>query len=189
MSKGLLKSRRTKIELYSIYSKHRSVENKQIFDKYKNLYNKLLRAMKKLHYSKLLISHQGNLKKSWEIIKEACNKSGRAKNSSPKSLNINGNIINQTELIVENFNRHFTSVTTNIQQSIPPTDRPPDSYLDEVQANFIFNLTSPEQIMQIFSQLESKSSTDFTGLSTKFVKIIFKTSMIFSCCKNKYTFF
>ena len=172
MSKGLLKSRRTKIELYSIYSKHRSVENKQIFDKYKNLYNKLLRAMKKLHYSKLLISHQGNLKKSWEIIKEACNKSGRAKNSSPKSLNINGNIINQTELIVENFNRHFTSVTTNIQQSIPPTDRPPDSYLDEVQANFIFNLTSPEQIMQIFSHLESKSSTDFTGLSTKFVKII-----------------
>ena len=172
MSNGLLKSRRTKLELYSIYSKHRSVENKQIFDNYKNLYNKLLRAMKKLHYSKLLIAHQGNLKKSWDIIKEASNKSGRGNFSSPKSLNVNGNIISQTEQIVEHFNNHFTSITTNIQQSIPPTDRPPDSYLEEVEANFIFNFTSPEQIIQIFSQLESKSSTDFTGLSTKFVKII-----------------
>ena len=171
MSNGLLTSRRKKIELYSIWSKDRSAESKQIFNNYKNLYNKLIRAMKKLHYSMQLISHQGNLKKTWDIIKEACNKSGRA-NSSPKSLNINGNIISQTEEIVEHFNRHFTSVTTNIQQTIPPTDRPPDSYLDEAGANFSFNLTSSEEIIQIFSQLESKSSTDFTGLSTKLVKKI-----------------
>ena len=48
MSNGLLKSRRTKLELYFICSKHHSVENKLIFHNYKNLYNKLLRAMKKL---------------------------------------------------------------------------------------------------------------------------------------------
>jgi exonuclease III len=171
MSNGLLTSRRTKLKLFDKFTKKPCRENKENFTKYKNVYNKLLRAMKKMYYSKQLISNQGNLKKTWEIIKEACNKNRRG-NFSPQSLNVNGQQITQSDQIAEHFNQHFTSITDSIRQTIPPTDRPPDSYIEELDSNFTFNFTTPQQITEIFNALQSKSSTDFTGLSTKLVKQI-----------------
>ena len=174
MSKGLLISRQTKLKLYNVYTRSPSFENKVKFNAYRNIYNKLIRAMKKMFYSNQLINHQGNLKKTWEIIKEACNKR-KKKNNSTQTLNVNGQKITQTKDIVEHFNHHFTSIAENIQESIPPTDRPPDSYSEDLNSNFTFNPTTPQNIIKIFSLLESKSSTDFTGLSAKLVKNILLT--------------
>ena len=174
MSKGLLISRNTKLNLYKVYLRNPCFENKVKFNAYRNIYNKLIRAMKKMFYSNQLINHQGNLKKTWEIVKEACNKS-KKKNHSTQSLNVNGQIITQTKDIVEHFNRHFTSIAESIQQTIPPTDRPPDHYFEDLNSNLTFSSTTPQNIVKIFNLLESKSSTDFTGLSAKLVKNIILT--------------
>ena len=174
MSKGLLISRNTKLKLYKLFIRNPCFENKVKFNAHRNTYNKLIRAMKKMFYSNLLINNQGNLKKTWEIIKEACNKR-KQKNHSTQSLNVNGVKITQTKDIVEHFNRHFTSVAESIQQTIPPTDRPPDNYSEDLNSNFTFTSTTPQNIVKIFSLLESKSSTDFTGLSAKLIKNVILT--------------
>ena len=78
MSSALLKSRRTKIKLAKKVSKNPSHDLKEKFKAYKNLYNRLIRQRKKDYYNDCLISCQGDLKKSWDIIQEAVdNKKGK----------------------------------------------------------------------------------------------------------------
>ena len=48
-----------------------------------------------------------------------------------KECNIFGN-----ESMSKEFNLHFTNVAANIKDSINPTDKPPDSYLDKSASSF-----------------------------------------------------
>ena len=52
ITKGLLKSSKTKHKLYDEYLKNKS---------YKNLFESLKRKSKKLHYSKLIIKYKNNI--------------------------------------------------------------------------------------------------------------------------------
>ncbi len=71
ITKGLLKSRMTKMKLSKISARNPTFENKNKFKAFKNLYNKLSREMKKIYYQDQIIKHQGDAKKSWELIREA----------------------------------------------------------------------------------------------------------------------
>lgn len=171
MSKGLLKSRRTKIKLYKDFVKNPSEAKKIHFKTYKNLYNKLLKQMKKLVFSKQLIKHQGNLKKSWEIIQEA-SQLKKKKQDSPTSLVQEGKEYHCDSEMANIFNRHFTNVASVIRDKITPTDRPPDDFFTNSTTEFVMPELTPTSIIEIFSLLKEKNSLDYTGMSTSFIKKI-----------------
>ena len=74
LTNGLKISIKRKIKLYLLSRKNPTDENKNIYLNHKRLLQKLLRQSERLHYDDLLKQHIGNIKKSWEIIREVINK-------------------------------------------------------------------------------------------------------------------
>ena len=166
MTKGLLKSRQTKIKLAKKRAKNPSQHNKSKFVKYKNLYNTLLRAMKKKYYNERLIKCQGDLKKSWETVREAAGVK-RKKSSMTDKLISAGNIISGDKDLAESFNLHFSNIATKIQDSIIPTTQQPDLYLEETEFNFempslTINMTNYQDLSKTHGILEGKEMWDTT---------------------------
>jgi hypothetical protein len=69
MTKGLLVSRRTKINLLKRSLTEPTEQNKLKYREFRNLYNKLLRIRKKSHLQERLNKCQKNPKKTWEILR------------------------------------------------------------------------------------------------------------------------
>lgn len=171
MTNGILKCRKKKFQLQKVFAKNPTPLNKAMFINYKNTYNRVLKTRRKLYYSELLISYQGNLKKTWQTIKEASGLSSN-KNAFTDSLNINEINISGNEHMSKEFNFHFTNIAANIKESINPTDKPPDSYLNECRSSFQMPNITPEIIYAIVKDFEDKKSVDLYGISPFLIKRI-----------------
>jgi hypothetical protein len=135
------------------------------------MYNKLVRSAKKLYYEEALEYNKFNLKKTWQILKEATGTS-KAKNSNIPEMERNGVRITDNEEISSFLNEHFTTIAGKIADEIHPTDRPPDELLDEVEHQFIFELFTTQSLVEIVSKMPNKDSKDSDFLSNNFVKKI-----------------
>ena len=88
----------------------------------------------------------------------------------PEILKIAGVEIKGDLNIAQQFNEHFVNVAKNVRDSIPPTDRPPDSYLDDLDCQFSLPEVTPNLVREAFKDLKDKKSSDFTGLSPFILK-------------------
>ena len=173
-SKGLLTSRVNKLKLSKTCITHPTQENISKFKQYRHIYNKTVRAAKKLFFDKQLKCAQSNLKKTWNILKEALNKT--PKQSKPLScLLVNGKECNDPRAMAEALNDFFTNAASLIVDQIPPTDRPPPNTLNEPEViHPLFSLTnSPvtrSEIAEIFKLLQDKKTQDYCGISINFIK-------------------
>ena len=61
----------------------------------------------------------------WEQIKSS---------NLPSSLNINGHTVKDNELIAEEINKYL--FFNKIKETITPTDKPPDDYIEPLYLNF-----------------------------------------------------
>jgi len=95
------------------------------FKRFKNLYNKLLRLSKQMYFENKLTDNQSNIKKTWEIIREATKKMND-KSSIIDQIIIGDETIEDSQKIAESFNDHFCSIPGKIAEKIIPTDHPPD---------------------------------------------------------------
>ena len=168
MTRGLMKSRRTKLTLYEKSLKMPTPHNISFFKKYKNLYNKVYRARKKSYYSEMLISYQGNIKKTWGIMREAAGLPKR-KSKLTDTLKVDNLLIKGEAKIAECFNEHFSTITDKLRDTIPPTSVNPESYLSKKECNFNLPAVTPEMVIDEFKRLKIKHSTDNIGISTAFL--------------------
>jgi hypothetical protein len=106
MTKGLLKSRETKKNLYMSTLTDRSLPALQRYKDYKNLYFKTLRAMKKLYFSSKLEANAKNSKQTWDTINEVQGKT--KKSESVSKINVNGAVETDPLKIATEFNSFFT---------------------------------------------------------------------------------
>jgi hypothetical protein len=170
MSKGLLISRKRKLELASISARIPSGENKNIFKTFRNLFNKTLRAAKKPYFEKQLQKNFKNLKKTWEILRSVIN-SGGTKRDPISELFVNG--VNYTEpLQVANIlNEFFINEPINIANSIPPSDTEPEVFfVNPIPFSFSASPVTVTEIVEATTQLQCKKSEDMNGLSMFFIK-------------------
>ncbi len=177
MTLGLLTSRTKKNELHKISINNPSPNNINLYKNYRNLYNKTLRASKQLYYENSLTKCQKNPKRTWELLKEISTGKRHA-SKIEKIVTDNKSLSNDSE-IAEEFNTFFTSIGKKISNSIPPTVRSAESYLTRNVnlPNIELNPIQPSQIVDIVKLMESKSSLDSDGLSTKLIKnIIYEIS-------------
>ena len=72
--------------------------------------------------------------------------------------------------IAEHFNTHFSTITAKLKEKITPTNTLPESFLEEENFTFSFPDVTPDLVIATFNQLQIKKSTDWTGLSTSFMK-------------------
>jgi hypothetical protein len=172
MTKGLLKSRETKKNLYMASLTDKSPPALQRYRNYKNLYFKTLRAMKKLYFSSKLEENAKNSKNTWETINEVQGKS--KKSNSVNKINING--VEETDplKIATEFNLFFTRVGQQISNSIPPVSKAPEDYVsyDHQIPNLRLGNTTPEHVKKVISKFKPKTSCDVQGQSTKMIKFV-----------------
>ena len=171
MTKGILKSRATKLKLHKIAIVNPSIENGNNYRIYRNLFNKILRASKKLHYVKGLHKAQKNPKETWSLLKDALNM--KQENPKIKQLNVNNKIINDSTEIANAFNNFFTKIGNEIARSIPTTNQRMEDYLPEINpSKFVMYNISIELLIKLTKSLPSKTSKDINDISMYFIKNI-----------------
>ena len=175
MTAGLLISRQNKINLCSISIKIPTQYNIEKYKKFRNLYSKILRHSKKLYFQKKLIENQSNLKKTWEIIKQAT-KQRNKDNHKILTLNINNKYFSDPKEMAEHFNHYFTNVAENISKKINPLKETTPAISSSVnnfpKFSLFLNPISYSETHEAILQLKSKNSTDQDGISTNFIKKI-----------------
>jgi hypothetical protein len=172
MTKGLLTSRRTKVNLLKISLVSPTEDNVQNFKRYRNLYNKLIRIVKKNDINERLEQNKKNPKKTWEILNEI---TGKNKASvSIQKICSEGKEYTDSREKANIFNKFFCGVGKKISDTVDPTKTNFTDYLGEVP-NLIpleFGTLSQAEFITLIENLEPKPSTDIDGLSNKILKFL-----------------
>jgi Reverse transcriptase (RNA-dependent DNA polymerase)/Endonuclease/Exonuclease/phosphatase family len=172
ITNGLLISRKNKIKLYKTSINRPSAENISRFKNYRNVYNTTIRAAKKLYFEKTFKKFQSNLKKSWEILFNAVNKKRHSKERIDQIFS-DGVLITDPKLMADKFNIFFTSVASQIAETIIPTDRPPDVGVVPVPDDSLFSFSRDPvtltDVSDAIRSLEPKKTLDCNNLSVWFI--------------------
>ena len=169
MSRSILKSRKTKFELAEIKLRFPTEANISKYNQYRKCYDKVIRAAKKLYFKHSFEQNKNNLRKTWDILREAIRKKND-KTSLIKEIYSDGLLFSNNIDISNKFNEYFTNVADNITNNLNPSDRDCSYYLTESNSNFLFDQINSYDLIKIVSGLESKASQDMFGLSNNLIK-------------------
>ena len=140
---------KTKNKLFERKGRQPTNENvKLLYNIFRNRVKRELKKSTKSYYAAYFEEHSNNIKKIWEGIRSIVN----IKNSvNPKiaQLNINGSVIDEPKLVVNEINNFFVPKVPNIL---------PENFLkNRNQFNFIIAHIADE-VLEIIKSLNNKSS-------------------------------
>lgn len=168
LSLGLKNSIKVKNKLYIHYIKYKTDENKKSYLEYKRILNKLLRQGEREHYDNLFKENIGNIKKSWELIKEVINKSKNVKKDA--EFIIDGKKENNSKLIANAFNQFYLDIGTKLSQTLPSVERSFASFMPAANPNSLFlRPASGIEVENIICDMKKKSP-GWDGLSSVVIK-------------------
>ena len=122
MSRSILKSRKTKFELAEIKLRFPTESNISKYNLYRKCYDKVIRAAKKLYFKQSFEQNKNNLRKTWNILREAIRKKND-KTSLINEISSDGLMISNSKDMSNKFNEYFTNVADNITNNLNPSDR------------------------------------------------------------------
>lgn len=135
---------------------------------YRNQLNKIIRKQKNYYYKNQIENNKSNMKKIYEIIRDACNEQC-LKKSTIKINDMNGeNILDERDM-ANYCNDYFINIGTEMEGKIPPPQSVCD--IDRVipASMYLTPLTENEIIKHIFS-LRNNSAPGYDGVSADIVK-------------------
>jgi hypothetical protein len=142
---------------------------------YKNKLTNVIRAAKKTYYTKAFINSQGNMKKTWSVIKNVLSQS-KSKNNI-KSILINNREVTAEIDMAEEFNTYFTTVAAELESNIPPSDICPLTNVScNVPHSFFIYAVNVNEISNLILKLKKTSG----NINTLPVKILIKVRDILS---------
>ena len=139
-------------------NKTRSDVLRQAFHQIRNRVTYTIRKARSEYFTKKLAKSNGDLKKTWQTLKQAMNKEGK---SNPiDKLNVNGSEINDKMKIAESCNEHFTDTGKKFASEIPPSNSNVKEYIKTItHAKFMFKKITPIQVHKIISKLKNGKAT------------------------------
>ena len=145
-------------------------------------YNKILRtsicAAKKQFLAYTFEKYKSDIRNTWKSINEVLSKKGN-KNTSPTSLNVNGNEITNTSEIANTFNTFFTNIGNELANKINYSGTKDFTYYLRNRQNqkFTLNEVNEQTVTRIIVNLPAKNSCGYDDISSIFLKRI-TTSII-----------
>ena len=146
-------------------------------------YNKILRtsilcAAKKQFLAYTFEKYKSDIRNTWKSINEVLSKKGN-KNTSPTSLNVNGNEITNTSEITNMFNKFFTNIGNELANKINYSGTKDFTYYLRNRQNqkFTLNEVNEQTVTRIIENLPAKNSCGYDEISSIFLKRI-TTSII-----------
>ena len=173
---GLKISRKKKNKLY-----RKAIRNPNRlghYRRYRNIYNRLVKLAKSNYYSRRLKENVGNIKCTWNLLKEIITKN-KCEVSLPSNLNLKSRDnfileIDKNELIAEYFNNFFSSVGERISLSIVNLNTNPLNLMDNLKVadSLFFQPITAAEIIEITLNMKSKTSSGIDNISNKLLKEI-----------------
>ena len=178
ITSGILKSIEFRDKLYRRLSKlskdspdYELVKyNLKIYNRY---LNKCIRIAKNNYYAREFAKYKGDIRKTWDTLKDILNKTKR-KSKFPAYFLCKNKHVSGAQNIANKFNEYFTNIGPDLASSIDASNKAPfDSYLNTPCSNsFLFQYTNPADIAKIICQLKPKSSAGYDNISSKLLKEI-----------------
>jgi hypothetical protein len=138
-----------------------------------------------MYFESTFKKFQSNLKKSWEILYSAVNKKTNLKETVDQ-ICIDGELITDSKIMANKFNEFFTSIASEIAQTIIPTDRPPDINVPPISEESFFSFSRDPvtltDVSDAILSLEPKKTQDCNGLSVFFVSPKFLKKLLVIDC-------
>ena len=172
ITKGILKSIRTRNKLYKKHLNNPTDTSLQIYKTYRNKLTKIIRFARKLHFSNKIKKVQSNSRATWKVIKEVM---GTKSKPLPKDdLTFNGNKITDSNDSADCFNSFFTNIGVQLADKIAaPNNAHYTEFLSQpVQASLFLNPTNPNEIINITRSLNASKSKGYDEISTSLLKEI-----------------
>jgi len=166
----LMKSCVKKSKLYKTFRKSNTIVHKEQYIAYRNKLKILLRSAEKKYYSDQFSKFKGNMHQTWKVIGSILNQKNVSKIA--KSFNIGGTNVTCAREITEKFNEYFTNVGRNLASTIPVSQKSFKNYLsrDSNKNSIFFFPTTPFEIVNIVTKLESKTSCGVDGIPINILK-------------------
>ena len=125
-----------------------TLENKNWSDRSKSL---------QYHYTTddhIFSLHKNDIKNTWKILNETLNRNRRK--HQPQDFFINNELVNDPDIIVNEFNAYFVNIAKNLAVSIPVADHF-STYLNDTSDNsFKFDLVTEQDVAYIINNLKIK---------------------------------
>ena len=130
--KGITKSSKKKQKLYERFLKKRTPQNEQKYKNYQNLFEIIKKKAQKIYYSNKLLECNGDIKKTWNVMKDIIGKSKIKLTNLPCKFTINKvDVYNKPEM-VNAFNYFFTNVGQKLASQIPKSSKTFETYSNKV---------------------------------------------------------
>ena len=195
LTTGLLKSISTKRALFKQF-KNDKFKNKQsdVYLKYKthnDCVNKLKKISMKMHYKEYFRKYISNSRKAWIGINTLMNRHKKTHNTI--YLEENGFISDPTK-VANKFNDFFLNIADNLRGKIANKNNKYQDYLNNPnKSRFCLKETTPDEIVKIVNQLDSKKGNDIYNISPDIVKlsnqiVADSLAIIFNRCINEGRF-
>ena len=117
LSKGLLKSIRTKNKLYKRYLQAPNIANETSYKNFKNKLNHSLRIAKKSYYEKKLNEVKSNTRATWRLLNEILNKK-KSKTKASSIFKVDNREISDPLQIVNRFCEYFSNIGPTLAKGI-----------------------------------------------------------------------
>ena len=154
--------------------------NLKIYNRY---LNQCIRNAKKDYYAREFIKYKGDIRKTWDTLKDISNKK-KGKSTFPAHFLSENEQVSGAQNIANKFNEYFTNIGSDLARSINTANKATfDSYLNTPCSNsFLFQYTNPTDIEKVIGQLKPKSRSGYDNISSKQLKEITDS---FSCPLSK----
>ncbi len=170
VSEGLLTSMRNKTKLFRKKLKQPSEHNIIKYKTFINQYNKLKRIMKTNYYRNMIEMNKHDMKKTWQILKQALGKL-QNKSTFPQEFKIIGQTVTNKEDIAQEFNSYFATIGKITGQNVPQSIHHYSEYLVNPVPNSIFlEPINQQSVIEIVQKLNPKTSSGHDEIPTKVIK-------------------
>ena len=169
MSRALKQISKQKQKLYIRYIKLKTNDAEKSYKDYKSLFEKFKKKAKNNYYISLLSQHQGNSKRTWQIMKEITGKVKTNGNSLPKMLKTeNGDLYNKKEIASE-FNNFFTAVGPKLASKILSGSLSFESFLTPIDQHIVHSDLSFEEFETAFRSLKRNKANGVDNINNNIV--------------------
>ena len=138
---------------------------------YRDTINSQIRKSKKQYFKQYFITHANDLKKTWKGINNILHRQGIPK-ISDIFLNIDGKLVTDQKVVVNQMNNYYINVADNLAKKIPTPSTKFQDFLKNPNAHsmYLAEITIDE-VCTIINDLSSGKSGDIYGNTSNLVKL------------------
>ena len=149
---GLLVCIKKKHNYYKLMKKGQL--SQQFYNKYRNHVTYAIKTLKKQYYNNAFVTMKSDIKGTWRLLNEILD---RKQKDSISELLINGETSSDPVLIANTFNNFFSSISSELRDSLPPVNNSnPFNILPSCRNSIFLIRSTASEVASVINSFENK---------------------------------